>query len=111
MVMRKPRSQRRGAMSKALSVLMLGIAIAVGAMGLSSFARAADLQVVGPAPYATRWCGCCGCLQASHVRHRELRTTYGIGLDPRNYDTQEPHYYFGPMRSHPRYWVSAGPPY
>ena len=41
--------------------------------------------------------------------HRELRTTYGIGFDPRNYDTTEPHYYLGPMRAYPRYWVSAAP--
>jgi hypothetical protein len=98
-------------MSKALSALLLGIAIAAGANGMSSFARAADLQVVGPAHYGTRSCGCCGCLHESYVRHRELRTTYGIRFDPRNYDTQEPHYYFGPVRTYPRYWVSAGPPY
>ena len=99
-------------MSKTLApALLVGIAIAAGAAGMPSFARAADLQVVGPAHYATRWCGCCGCLHESYVRHRELRTTYGIGFDPRNYDTQEPHYYFGPVRSYPRYWVSAGPPY
>ena len=93
------------------SVLMAGILAAAGATMTPAVSAAADLQVVGPAQHATRWCGCCGCLQASHVRHRELRTTYGTGFDPRNYDTQEPHYYFGPMRSYPRYWVSAGPPY
>ena len=53
-------------MSKALApALLVGIAIAAGAAGMPSFARAADLQGVGPAHDATRWCGCCGCLHES----------------------------------------------
>lgn len=94
------------------SALLIGILAAAGGTVTTGFARAADLQVVAPTSYgATRWCGCCGCLHVGHVHHRELRTTYGTGVDPRNYDTQEPHYYFGPVRSYPRYWVSAGAPY
>jgi hypothetical protein len=91
--------------------LLIGILAAAGTMVGTGFARAADLQVAPTRYAATLWCGCCGCLQVSHMHHRELRTTYGTGFDPRNYDSQEPHYYFGPMRSYPRYWVTAAPPY
>jgi hypothetical protein len=99
-------------MSKLIrSGVLAGILAAACATMMPGPSIAADLQVVGPAQHATRWCGCCGCLHETYVRHRELRTTYGIGFDPRNYDTQEPHYYFGPVRSYPRYWVSAGVPY
>jgi hypothetical protein len=96
-------------MSKPLTAaLLMGMAVA-GITGMSDAARAADLPVLAPAPHAARWCGPCGCLHVGFVHHRELRTTYGIGFDPRNYDTQEPHYYFGPMRAFPRYWVAANP--
>jgi hypothetical protein len=36
----------------------------------------------------------------------ELRSTYGVGFDPRNYDTTEPRYYFGRMRAYPQYITS-----
>ena len=95
-------------MSKPIrSALLIGILAATGATMTTSFALAADLATLAPVRHAARWCGPCGCLHVGYVRHRELRTTYGIGVDPRNYDTTEPHYYFGPMRSYPRYWVSA----
>jgi hypothetical protein len=54
-------------------------------------------------------CGPCGCLAVVYDYHRELRSTYGADYDPRNYDTTEPHYYFGPMRAYPRYYVEGGP--
>jgi hypothetical protein len=57
--------------------------------------------------YTALWYGPCGCLHVSYVYHRELRTTYGTGFDPRNFDQTEPHYYFGPVRAYPRYWVNA----
>jgi hypothetical protein len=60
-----------------------------------------------PVPVAP-WYGPCGCLHVSHVFHRELRTTYGLSFDPRNFDQTEPHYYFGAIRAYPRYWVDAG---
>jgi hypothetical protein len=43
----------------------------------------------------------------TYVYHRDLRQTYGTGVDPRNYDETEPHYYFGPVRRYVRfcrYW-------
>jgi hypothetical protein len=84
-------------------VLVAGSAAAPG--------RAADLDVsprVAPS-YVEPYCGPCGCLRTVYVRHRTLQTTYGAGFDPRNFDTQEPHYYFGPMRSYPRYFVDGVP--
>lgn len=96
-------------MSKPLTpALLVAMAIAAGVTAMPSFARAAELAVVGPR-HAARWCGPCGCMHVSLVYHRELRTTYGTGFDPRNYDTQEPHYYFGPMRAWPRFWVAQNP--
>jgi hypothetical protein len=91
------------------------LACAVGLIGLAAFmlpvpASAADLPIsVRPNRYATLWCGGCGCLHKSYVYHRELESTYGTSVDPRNYDQTEPHYYFGRMRAYPRYWVTAGP--
>ena len=87
------------------------LALAVGLIGLAAFmlpvsASAADLPIsVRPNRSATLWCGECGCLHKSYVYHRELRSTYGISFDPRNYDQTEPHYYLGRMRAYPRYWV------
>jgi hypothetical protein len=54
-------------------------------------------------------CGRCGCLSVIYVYHRELETTYGESFDPRNYDTAEPHYYWGPVRRYPRYLVNGAP--
>lgn len=85
------------------------IGILTGA-SMPGWASAADLSVP-PVRYGAgvRYCGCCGCLHTNYVYHRELRTTYGIGFDPRNYDTTEPHYYWGPVRAYPRYGVSGYP--
>jgi hypothetical protein len=65
-------------------------------------ARAADLGVPGPGVQAAE-CGPCGC-DATYVYHPELRSTYGVAFDPRNFDTTEPYYYYGPVRAWPRYW-------
>jgi hypothetical protein len=54
-------------------------------------------------------CGPCGCLQVTYVYHPELRSTYGLGFDPRNYDQTEPHYYLGPVRPYPHYFVDGVP--
>ena len=103
-------TQRGRAMSKRRSSALLAIlAVAAGITTMGSSVQAADLPILAPARHAARWCGPCGCLHATYIYHRELRTTYGIGFDPRNYDTTEPHYYLGPMRAYPRYWVSAAP--
>lgn len=90
-----------------ISALVVGIVAVVGAPVMPSSSTAADLRP--PARHAACWCGPCGCLHVSYVRHRELRSTYGIGFDPRNYDQTEPHYFLGPMRAYPRYWVAANP--
>jgi hypothetical protein len=89
-----------------LSALVIGIVAAIGALAGLGSASAADLAVPFRS-HAARWCGPCGCLHVTYAYHRELRSTYGLAYDPRNYDGTEPHYYFGPMRAYPRYWVSA----
>jgi hypothetical protein len=73
--------------------------------------RAAELPVVRHRAYAhiPPYCGPCGCLGVQYVYHRQLETTYGASFDPRNFDTTEPHYYFGPMRRYPRYFVDGVP--
>ena len=89
-----------------ISALLVGIAAAVGTMAAVP-ANAADLAV--PTRHAA-WCGECGCLHVTHVRHRSLEATYGVAYDPRNDDQTQPHYYFGPVRAYPRYWVEAAGP-
>jgi hypothetical protein len=90
------------------------LAALVGAIGLATLGPvgAAELgartHVVHP-DVRTVYCGPCGCLGAKYVYHRELRSTYGLNFDPRNYDTTQPHYYFGPMRAWPRYFVEGWP--
>jgi hypothetical protein len=92
-----------------VSRIMLAVGAIVGAMVLASPSplRAADL--LAPARVAQAQCGPCGCLTVTYVYHRELRSTYGAGFDPRNFDTTQPHYYFGPMRAYPRYFVDGAP--
>jgi hypothetical protein len=85
------------------SAILLSI-LALTGFAADSPATAAELSTLPRIRYASPWCYCC--LHVSYVRHRELRTTYGIGFDPRNYDTTQPHYYYGPMRTYPRYWVT-----
>ncbi len=89
-----------------ISALAVGIVTVAGLPAISSYADAADLAVPVQRS-AAHDCGSCGCLHTSYVYHRELRTTFGIGFDPRNYDATEPHYYFGPVRAYPRYSVAA----
>jgi hypothetical protein len=90
-------------MSKEMLALVVTFMVA-GAMGS---AAAADLssekQHARARPDQYTACGPCGCLQVGYVLHRELRSTYGAGFDPRNFDQTEPYYYFGRMRSYPRY--------
>jgi hypothetical protein len=52
----------------------------------------------GPNPY----CGPrCGCPTVAQVRHRSLQQAYPATFDPRTRD--EPHYYYGPVRTYVRY--------
>jgi len=89
-----------------IAALVVGMLTAAGALVVPQSANAADLQlprIQGPAS----WCGRCGCLHVSYDRHRELESTYGVRFDPRSFDTTEPHYYLGRLRSYPRYSVDA----
>jgi hypothetical protein len=92
---------------------LLPMAISIAAITLSSLTPlgAAELRLPSglARPERLVHCGSCGCLGLAYVYHRELRSTYGLSFDPRNYDTTQPHYYFGPVRAWPRYFVEAGP--
>jgi len=100
-------------MSKSLiGAVAIGLMAVAAVPAMPNFAAAAELPLPAPtvrAHHAACWCGPCGCLHVTHVRHRELLTTYGIRFDPRNYDETEPHYYFGPVRAYARYWVEPDP--
>jgi hypothetical protein len=98
-------------MSKSLLAVTAGVVLC--SVGLSNAVKAADRDL----PQRSRaeryrtaepYCGCCGCLHVTYDRHRELRTTFGTQVDPRNYDQTEPHYYFGRMRAYPQYWTERG---
>lgn len=90
----------------------LAIGVSIAAVGLSCLPLgAAELRAprVIVHPQHLSHCGPCGCLGVAYVYHRELRSTYGLGFDPRNYDTTQPHYYFGPIRAYRRYFVEGAP--
>jgi hypothetical protein len=96
--------------------MMRSLRLLIGIGGLISLTLpglvwGAELNVPGSEARAAD-CGPCGCLQVTYDRHRVLEQTYGLGYDPRNFDTQEPYFYFGRMRAYPRYfidgWVLAG---
>lgn len=86
---------------------LLAMAISIAAITIASLGPLGAAEL--PVPSGLARCGPCGCLGVAYVYHRELRSTYGLGFDPRNYDTTQPHYYFGPVRAWPRYFVEGGP--
>ena len=93
-----------------LSALVVGLAGTCTTAPIS----AAELPLLPPISHmrsihAASRCGPCGCLHVSYIYHRELRSTYGSGFDPRNFDETQPHYYFGAIRAYPRYWVEVEP--
>ena len=92
-------------MSKPLLAALL-LAAATGLMGLPSSAMATELAVAPSTPrvHQVEECGPCGCVHVSYDYHRELRSTYGVAFDPRNFDQTQPYYYFGPVRAYPRFW-------
>ena len=96
-----------------ISALVLGGVTVAGVPAAPVSAVAAELLPPAVAHvhhhHAAAWYGPCGCLHVTYVFHRELRSTYGLGFDPRNFDQTEPYYYFGPLRAYPRYWVDAEP--
>jgi hypothetical protein len=91
--------------------------LALGGVGvmltLSSSLSATELPTPSDIHYAAMgapvYCDPCGCLRVSYSYHPELRSTYGLSFDPRNYDTTEPRYYLGRMRAYPQYYVDGLP--
>lgn len=97
-------------MSKAIiTALVVGVAAMAGVLVGACSAGAAELlaQPMRPPAAGSNWCGPCGCLHVGYAYHRELRSTYGLNFDPRNFDQTQPYYFFGPVRAYPRYWCDA----
>ena len=99
--------------SPTISALLVGMVMAAGVLAVPVSAISAELLHPPVAHvrhrYAAPCCGPCGCLHVSYVYHRELRSTYGLSFDPRNFDQTEPHYHFGRVQAYPRYWVGGEP--
>ena len=95
------------------SAVVVGTVAAAAVWAVPVSAAAAELPPPAVAPvrhhYTAPYWGPCGCLHVSYVYHRELRSTYGLSFDPRNFDQTEPYYHLGPIRAYPRYWVDANP--
>jgi len=75
--------------------IMLAIVVAAaGVVVVPVSAAAAELLPPAVAHvrhhYGAACCGPCGCLHVSYVYHRELRSTYGLSFDPRDFDQTEP---------------------
>lgn len=96
-----------------MSKLSLALAASVLILMSSGLVGAAELPLPNghavAAGRAPAECGPCGCLQVTYEYHRDIQTTYGLGFDPRNYDTTEPHFYLGRLKAYPRYWVDGMP--
>ncbi len=92
-----------------MSALIVGAVTATGVLAAPVFATAAELQVPPPAAHVRQAaeCGPCGCLHVTYDYHRELRSTYGLSFDPRNFDQTQPYYYFGAVRAYPRFWCDV----
>jgi hypothetical protein len=99
--------------SPMISVLVLAAVTAAGVPAAPVSTVAAELLPPTIAhvrhQHTAAWYGPCGCPHVSYVFHRELRSTYGLSFDPRNFDQTEPYYHFGRLRAYPRYWVDAEP--
>jgi len=94
-------------MSKRIAATLVVGMLTTAGVSATLPAYAADLPSPPWAAHAR--CGPCGSLHVGYVYHRELRSTNGLGFDPRNFDQTQPHYYFGPVRAYPQYWVDAAP--
>jgi hypothetical protein len=86
-----------------------GIAATVVGSSPQPLAAAGLAWAGAPPPYRRAWCGPCGCVSTVYFYHREVRSTYGLAYDPRNYDATQPRYYLGPIRAYPRYVVGGMP--
>ncbi len=89
--------------------LLFAIVTAAFTLAAPGTADAADQQppTWKAAPYhaGLPHCSCCGCLRVTKEYHRELKSTYGLGFDPRNFDQTEPTFRLGRVREYSRYWV------
>jgi hypothetical protein len=88
-----------------MMALLAGVIIAIAA---SRTALGAELQIP-PAAHARQYqqaisCGPCGCLHVTWTYHRVLLSTYGLGFDPRNFDTTQPFFHYGALRAYPHFW-------
>jgi hypothetical protein len=92
------------ALGAILATIMLILPISLGATELPTPSHMNNAAIRRPVN-----CGPCGCLYVSYTYHPELRSTYGLGFDPRNYDTTQPHYYLGGMRAFSRYYIDGLP--
>jgi hypothetical protein len=103
------RDKGDSSMKPLISAFAVAMATAAGVSMVPSSAGAAELQVPVSVRHhhGTSWCGPCGCLHVSYDYHRELRSTYGLGFDPRNFDQTQPYYFVGPVRAYARYWCDA----
>ena len=103
--------QQEGYLSVTKSLLALGGIVGTIMLTLSSSLSATELRSPSNINYAVigapAYCGPCGCLRVAYAYHPELRSTYGLRFDPRNYDTTEPRYYFGRVRAYPRYYIDG----
>ena len=91
---------------------MLALGSVAGALILANPGPLGAAELAIPrheASAAASDCGPCGCLTVSYVYHWQLESTYGVAFDPRNYDTTEPHYFMGPIRRYPRYFINGEP--
>ena len=86
---------------------VLVAAVLAGAIGPATAGELWLRRNVGAFPADVVECGGCGCTAVSYVRHRELRSTYGLRFDPRNFDQTAPYHYFGRMRTYARYWPTC----
>jgi hypothetical protein len=91
---------------RTLIIAVVSTAAIATSVTTSGFPAELQLPQVAPrSPHAALACGPCGCLRVGYVYHRDLRTTYGTGFDPRNFDETQPYFYPGRVRAYPRYWV------
>jgi hypothetical protein len=90
------------------TLIKSAVVVVAGAMSVTTSASSAELQLPEPASRSGHFasdCGPCGCLRVSYIYHRDMRTTYGTGFDPRNFDQTQPYFYPGRVRAYPRFWV------
>lgn len=88
-----------------MMAVLAGLTIAISG---SRVVLGAELQIP-PAAHAHQYqeahtCGPCGCLHVTWTYHRVLLSTYGIGFDPRNFDTAQPYFHYGAVRAYPHFW-------